>query len=160
MPTPAECAYGGCGAPVEECAAGLVCTDPGNLDGVCVPLPGNPCASDADCTPGDRCADARVCRTPVTVGDLCDRGTPCPSGAICQGSVCQQVVGAGAVCPDDFSGCATGLACVQGTELGHGTCQATPGNGEGCSLDARCEPSLTCVWMTPQVGHCELTVCL
>jgi hypothetical protein len=143
-----------------KCAAGLVCSDPGATDGVCALLPGQSCQADPDCAPGERCADARVCRTPAALGNPCDAGTPCPSGAVCDASICRQVVGAGEICPDEFTVCATGLACLAGIHPGHGTCQPPPAAGQPCDLNGRCADGLGCAWQPFAPGYCEPSVCL
>jgi hypothetical protein len=113
----------------------------------------------AGVTAPDRCSNAGVCRAPVGLGAWCDAATPCMSGTVCDAYACRIVVGAGAACPDGFTTCASGLACVQGTAPGHGTCQAVPGSGQGCLIDGRCADGFTCTSGFGTFGVCEPSIC-
>jgi hypothetical protein len=143
-----------------QCATGLACSNPGSMGATCIPVDGPTCAEDSDCPAGERCAIAGVCRAPGALGDVCGAAAPCAAADVCDAARCKQLGDAGAVCPDDFTVCAVGLACVTGAHVGHGTCQPPPTMGQACDIDARCATGLACGYVPWGAGTCAASVCI
>jgi len=104
---------------------------------------GEGCTTDADCfqTPADEdstfafvCTAAKQCAIPT--------GQPCSGlNADEEGNnLCYEITPLGGACP----GCATGWCLSDSVVRGEPVCGSIGSNGQGCSADSDCYPSLTC----------------
>jgi MYXO-CTERM domain-containing protein len=106
---------------------------PDDPQGICA----TPCASDADCAAGEKCASNVCLHACASHGD-------CDAGAVCQDGACMVV------------------ACVDGTECPAGTACSPEGQGRSCQIactsDAECTAPELCL---PALGGdlCQAIAC-
>ena len=101
---------------------------------------GERCMGD-DCSAGLACdytATFPVCRPLVALGEACDAGRTCVSGATCNAGTCVQLPAQGETCL--FGQCAAGLVCDPSSQL----CGPRHALGETCFGPLECADGLAC----------------